>query len=335
MKKIVVLTIVLALAVGMPLLASEFTFGGDLDWGFISNFTDTYAGADNIDFAATFDVKGVIDDFNTASFSVTTSDTATVEIDLETAQLATDLGKALNLPIGFTSYAGWFNFGSQELTTVTDYNLDYVANFTGSRWQWGAGISLMGVLNLEAATDFDFTPTGPGGWLGANAAFGPVSAEVWYENIGADAFGANALISLAPIEGATVKAAVGFEMNLDADTYALGAGAKFSYGMFGAGVSFNGNDTDFVNLLGVEASVAPLANAGVKAGVLFNLPSATDVFNSFDVGVYYKAGASTWSLGYLFAPEGVQPLGDVNAPAVLAVGRPIGGGFYIGSSVDY
>ena len=98
MKKIVVLAIALALVVGMPLLASEFTFGGDLDWGVITNFDDMYNQGTG---TATFDVKATVDDFNTVGVSFDV-DAGT----MEKAQIASNLGSALKLPISLTAYAG-------------------------------------------------------------------------------------------------------------------------------------------------------------------------------------------------------------------------------------
>ncbi len=68
MKKLLVLSVLLGL-MALPMFASDITFGGDVTFGFVTDFSGERVAAEETDL--TFDVKAAIDDYNSLAISMT------------------------------------------------------------------------------------------------------------------------------------------------------------------------------------------------------------------------------------------------------------------------
>jgi hypothetical protein len=108
MKKLLILSVLLGL-MALPMFASDITFGGDLKYGFIGDFGDTFNEATDI----TFDIKAAIDDYSSLTINVDGLETqvdglglnGVDGVDISKALVATDIGMWLDLPVGVV--ASW------------------------------------------------------------------------------------------------------------------------------------------------------------------------------------------------------------------------------------
>jgi len=115
MKKIIVLTMLVLLAIGMPVMAVDF--GGDFTIKAGSNFAEGYADS----FDLTLDVSQAVDDYNTVSYELelksALKDQARSGAIVDNPKLTTDVGAALGLGdfgVGVVVNSGIFESYSQE-----------------------------------------------------------------------------------------------------------------------------------------------------------------------------------------------------------------------------
>jgi len=100
----------------------------------------------------------------------------------------------------------------------------------------------------------------------------------------------------------------------------------------------NGDDTDTLNILGVDLDYAFGNGFGAIAAAGFDFKdAAADTFMGLDVGVYIKAGGAKWQVGYLYRPEG-SGYAYSWTPAVFYGAAPVGapeGGLYFLADIDF
>jgi hypothetical protein len=350
MKRITLLAVLaLMVAVALPVMATDFTWSGELTYGAITDFTnvvDAYSNA-NIAVKAAADANNTFNATLNAAYAGGATAPAVAIIGggsttlkafgayFSVIDFASDIGKALNLPFGLVGTIGWFE------PAGTSYSV------TGYAYE-----SLIAYDPTGASHDaFQLIAT-----------FGPVNVQVAFEPIASS----EAKVALAPqitvfdVYGVfgPFKAAVAYTSNLRKDymgkagasitwTQAIGdltpgVNAEFSYNLasgvtnpWTAGIGVNVAYTTFLTLgLSTTATGAGLGNFGINLGLVpvtgigidvassLNLATgAANLLNGVDVSATYKIGASKIRVGYLYETAAGF---NYNAPADF----PPNGGAY-------
>ena len=94
------------------------------------------------------------------------------------------------------------------------------------------------------------------------------------------------------------------------------------------GVSLDGNDTDALNTIGIDANLAPADNYGLDVGIMLSMADGADTFQCADISAYYKVGAATIRVGYDVTETGEA----YTAPAVLTDDK---GGLYADVYIEF
>jgi hypothetical protein len=235
---------------------------------------------------------------------------------------------------------------------MAGYNFDRAYSFRpGYMDALDLTLTLMNAVNVEVA----FNPNvlieqaAPTWWLGAFGTFAGVSAEAYYysnknpDNKGLLGLAAKYAMDVASGINLGVLANFSYDLNdtdvdLVADEYSYGGGVALTYAaLVKVTAGLNGNEEDAVSKLGATLDITPTANAGINLGVAMNLTDvAIETLDNLDVSGFYKTGAATWRLGYLYTKTGdrnddnfpvadrrTDYLGDYKAPA-----NPKDGGVY-------
>jgi hypothetical protein len=339
MKKLVVLSVLLALMV-MPAFASDVTLGGDLTYGFISDFSGEVTGFAESETALTLDLTAVVDEINTVKWSSDSFDTAFGGIDK--AVIIHDLGAWLDLPVGVVLTVGYDDPDANEYQSISDYGNEEVFNFSPGEY-WGFDLLVdADVVQFELAMDPGAVDLLDVGRLLIGVAAPDlmgVSAEAYYfQNLSAiDAYdlgqiGIDAAYS-TEISGIALDAGVGFMIDMDdaaANGWAYGVGLAAAYDMFGLSLGIDGNETDTLNLLTGTVSVDPVELATIYVWFLMDLSDAADeTFQSLELGVDAHVGAADMYVGYQIT-NGVTSADYNNAPGLLA-----DGGFFVKWDINY
>ncbi len=365
MKKIIVLTMLVLLAIGMPVVAVDF--GGDFNIEAGSNFKEGYV--DKFDFS--LDVSQAVDDYNTVSFEfeldhlgytgAAAALTAYIGV-VDNPKLVTDLGAALGLPdvVGVVVTSGVFESANQEFPEITGYEIvEDIASVEADLHGGGELLlTFADLVNVQLASDFDGAAKN---WIvGSYGTFGPVSAEVFYACEG-DALADGKLIVDAVFSQelgiVALDAGGGFWYNLAGDEdaavptrewmYGVGVAATADVGIdIGGGVGVAGTSAEdyILEAVVIELNVNPLEDLGIDVGLVLNTytkPTGDDtpMLDHIDFSVYKNIGAAEYRVGYLYA--GDEPAKYAAGTGTAKLNAPMsataidGGGFYLVVDIDY
>jgi hypothetical protein len=324
MKRITLL-VVLVLAIALPAVASDFTWSGELEYGWQTDFTNMNDGWGY----ARINMKAAVDANNTinarfetlykgAGQAVLTGGVpATTTINAFTAYfsrfyMTNDLGKMLGLGgITLTDVVGWQDItGAGGGLTKFDYEgvkewdpstRDTIAVILG----FGAPFSLSVALSPFTST-IGQQAFQPQILADASGSFGPISYVVGYTSYAGGStattdfkgdFGASVAFSQA-MGDVTPSAAVEFDYNLAAASSQAGVGVTVAYktmATLGFGTAINIMPTFGFGLSSIELQTNPFGPVHVDGFV-----SLTNwALNSVDVSLAYKAGV-TYRIGYFY-----------------------------------
>jgi hypothetical protein len=357
MKKLVVLSALLGL-LALPMFASDFSFGGDTTFGFVSGLSGdagTYAEKTDL----TFDIKAKLDDFNSlvinmdglekiglVSVTTTYTDTNGDDVDVTDtyyngpgilkALWTTDLGKWLGLPVGVKVAWGYDDPDWNAFGDITNYGNTGVYLSPAEYWGIDFLVSYK-MLEFELAFNPGISGNGDLGYLLAGLAVKEpikgLNAEVYFfqDATAIDvfddaeiAFDAAYALELGGI-GLTVAPVFKYDMD---ETYFWGLGLQGTFDMFTANLGVSGDDANFLNWLDFDVSAAVLEKLDVYAGVELELAEGGDVFQGLDIGVNANIGAVDCQLGYVVTEFGE---GEIDGWFSL----PVDGGFYVLFDVNY
>jgi hypothetical protein len=320
MKKLVVLSALLGL-LALPMFASDFTFGGDATFGFITDFSGDATGYDE-KADLTFDVKAKIDDFNALKFSFNGLETSAVGLDA--ALVTTDLGKWLDLPVGLTVKWGYDDPDWNAFADVTAYGNTGYYDMSPDQY-WGMTFLLSyKMLEFELALNpgaKNVVAESVGYLLAGLAVKEPIkglNAEVYYfqDKSAIDEFG-EAKIAFdaayaAEFGGFGLTAAPTFVYDLgDAADDILTSyddteghfwwsfGVDATYDMFTVDVGVSGETDAALKWLDFSVMADVIEKLQVYAGVELELVEGGDMFQGLDIGVNANIGAVDCKLGYV------------------------------------
>jgi hypothetical protein len=334
MRKLIgILTVVVfVIAFTVPALAGEkVKITGEFDYSAITPFDAAKAANGFGNYY--FDVTLPVDNYNEVLIEFW-GNKAGVELSqgyeaqLGYFQLTTDVGKALDLPVGLKTKAG--------ITSV--YSREY--EVTGHAYERTLVRSWVDPVGLVAS--FDFGPAtldvglGFGQGVGGNdlgllltvPELGPASLEVFYMAPNNDdmkgAFGAD--VKATDLLNGMLGLAAGFKYDSVTETYGYGVGASVKYNIVTAGVSLNGNDVDALNQMGIDVDAALTEKFGATFAMGLSFAEGADTFQGADISGYVKAGGATWRVGYIITENAYAYGSNVAAPE---------GGLYFSASVDF
>ncbi len=360
MKKIIVLTMLVLLAIGMPVVAVDF--GGDFTIKSGSNFKEGYVP----EFDLSLDVSQAVDDYNTVSFEL--------EIDalmkdypppsaavVDNPKLTTDIGAALGLPdvVGVVVSSGIFEGETPNFLNLTGYEVERITKLE-PEYYGGAEVvfTFAELVSVELGTAFDGANKS---WMaGAFGTFGPVSAELYYACLD-DALADGQLIVDAVFSQElgilALDAGAGFRYDLAGDEDATPATREWAYGVgvavtadvgisVGGGIGLMGTSQEdhILEAVGIDLSVDPLEDLGIDIGIYLNTYTKasgddTPMLDHIDFSLYKNFGAAEYRVGYLYAGDEPAKYAagtgteELNAP-MTATGID-GGGFYIAVDINY
>jgi len=340
MKKLVVLSALLGL-LALPMFAADMSFGGDVTFGFLTDFSGDVE-TEKVD--TTIDFKGVIDDFNTLAISLDQIENAP-ETDgatspgLEKAFVKSDIGKWLGLPVGLVVQWGWddpdwnafgdiTNYGNTGIYISPDeyWGLDIVVTYKMLEFELAGN---PGAANVVA--DLGYLLAG----LAVKEPIKGLNAELYYfQNASAlDEFGEGQIAFDAAyaleLGDIGLTAAPGFYYDMAAETYFWGLALQGTYSMFTANLGVSGNDVDFLDWLDFDVVAALLeGKLDVYAGVEMSFADGTDAFQGLDIGVNANIGKVDAQVGYVVTSNAE---GEIDGWFTM----PTDGGFYVLFDVNY
>jgi hypothetical protein len=334
MKKLLVLSVLLGL-MALPMFASDITFGGDVTFGFITDFSGDAAGNDDKT-DATLDVNAAIDDFN--SFAMSLNGLEASLVGLDKALVTTDVGKWLDLPVGLKVYWGYDDPNWNDYAAISHYDLTSIDLSPTEYWGMGLVASYK-FFEFEVAMDPGAKTVDAGRLLAGVAVKEPIkglSAEVYYfQNEVVDSYnGVIALDAVYAMEFGDFAVKVGPGFMYDMDDAALVAwqwylAATATYGMFDFSTELSGLEDNAFAAMDAVLKVKPFDKAGFYGGVVLSFIDGTDTFQGADVGVEVFMGATTMYVGYNITDLGVGEINGYFAPTGA------GGGFYVAFDVNY
>jgi hypothetical protein len=345
MKKLLILSVLLGL-MALPMFASDITFGGDLKYGFIGDFGDTFAEATDI----TFDIKAAIDDYSSLTINVDGLETqvdglglnGVDGVDISKALVATDIGAWLGLPVGLVASWGFDDPDVNEFQNISDYGNEDPWDASPNEYWGHTFVVSVSMAEVKVAFDPGLASADAGRLLAALAVMEPIpglNAEFYYfqdevvDDFGEGFIGFDAAYA-GDFGGFGVEAGawLGYNLSDVGDAWALGVGLSGAYSIATVTVGLDGNETDALNTVSATAVVAPIDLLDIYAGMWYDM--ANSELAEIDLGVNAHVGAVQVYVGYLV--DGDSPAaaaGDnFNSPAGLASGE---NGAYIKFDVDY
>jgi hypothetical protein len=357
MKKLLVPIVVLALvAIAIPVMAeTTVAYSGELEFGYITNFSDTPTGVFNNQKVV---LKLMPDKINTVTLDMRSNfGTANAIAAIDPAYLhanefsiTSDVGMALGIDamgVDPVLKAGWFNATSLE--NSLGYGFEEMDYETGTQGVVAVNTAIMKMVNVNVA----FAPTSfnaPGTMLlDINGTVGPVTAEIAYvtgsgtsggitETTGDLSKGVLGVTLSGSYDVSSIKLSAdgGLSYNLDSNavtgnkmTFGVGVEANYN-SMASLAVSYQGMDGTAFNKLGVSVGLTPISTAGVDVGVAYdaggstNLSSpGTGILNSIDGSVWTMFGAAKLRVGYVY-----MDTTKVSAPWTLNEHTKAGDGLY-------
>jgi len=272
-------------------------------------------------------------------------------------RLDTDVGKALDLPIGLVNTAGKTSLYSTKYeVTGLAYERDPVrTGLDPIPWTFAADA---GMFQLTLGLGFGtwapvigaIVPGEDARQLGIYLAvpeLGPAFFEAWYMAANKDykgRLGADAKVM--GLANGMVDVAGGFVYDVRDDAertstdffgttsvspewaYGIGVNLNFPDVMSGAdvGVGLNGNDTDAANQFGIDGQLMIDDTYGLDAAVGMSFADGADTFQGAEFSVFAQVGAAKWSVGYTITENGFA--------YVPAVGGP-NGGLFVNADIDF
>lgn len=306
MKKIAIV-LLMALAL-VSIVAAEATVSGEFEYGMMVNSAAIGNEFDKVE----FDFNATIDDYNTfsaeleAAGSTPTLDLAVASagyVDFTWAEVTTDWGKLLGLPVGLTTTTGYDGFGYlDDAFTGWGYE-DVAAYYLPNGASTKVAVTVNDMFSFDVDWNYMFDGSSIPVLVGATVAVDPVTVKVAYDMY-AENFGAEVMFSTAVGDGMNldVQAALDYDMTDGAaNEYVYGFGAYFSAAGAMIGVSLNGDDVDALGDLGVDLNygLSDALSADVAAG--FDMRDGADTFQGLSVSATYAAGAVDYTLGYAYA----------------------------------
>lgn len=351
MKKIIVLTMLVLLAIGMPVLAGDVTFGGDFNIEAGSNFKEGYADK----FDMSLDVSAVVDDYNTVSYELELDHmdaTLGLYAVVDNPKLTTDVGAALGLAdfgVGVVVNSGIFESASQEYLDFTAYEIEdncYVeaALHGGAE----AVLTFADLVNVELASDFDGAAKS---WLvGSYGTVGPVSAEVFYACEGDSTADGKLIVNgvfSQELGMVALDAGAGFKYYLAGDEDATVATREYEYAVAvkaaaDVGVAVDGDvavignseEDHILEALTVHVGVDPLEDLGLDVGAYMRMFKDAELIDNVEFSLWKKFGAAAYRVGYLYSPD--APDAGTHSDEAPFTGAVIdGGGFFMVVDIDY
>jgi len=349
MKRITLLAVLaLMVALAVPVMATDFTWSGELTYGAITdgaNVVDAYGNA----FIA---VKAAADANNTFNATLSSAYSGTgqsVAVDLaggatvlkafgtyaSVIDFASDLGKIMNLPFGLVATLGWFEPAGTSYS-VTGYGYESLIAFdpTGASHDAFQLIATFDTVNVQLAMEpvsstlakVQFAPQIT--VFDVYGVFGPIKASVAYTSngktdymgkAGASVTWTQAMGDLTP----AVNAEFAYDLASGAkNPWTIGVGVNAAYTtLITVGLSTSINGAGLGNF-GINLGLVPMTGIGIDVASSLNMASnAANILNGIDVSGTYKFGASKVRVGYLY--ETVKGF-NYNAPADF----PPNGGLY-------
>jgi len=349
MKRITLLAVLaLMVALALPVMATDFTWSGELTYGASTDFTKSADAYGN----AFLGLTGKADANNTfyATLNTAYSGSAlTVLTDLaggtgtlnsfsayfSAFYLTSDIGKILGLN-GITAVAtyGWIDTACTSYS-VSGYGYEsliaYDPQGTRDNAQIVVGFGAPASIQVSVSplvSNVGSLTFNPQILFDVYGGFGPINYSVSYSTnkttnfmgtVGASVKWGQAMGDLTP--------AVNLEVtdNLTGNAMSLGVGASFAYTtMFSAGIGTAITLAPAFGMgnLGINTSFVPMANFGVDVDASMNLATgAANFINAIDASAWYMLGKSKARLGYLYSTGS----GAYNAPVTLA---PNGGIYF-------
>jgi hypothetical protein len=312
MKKLLILSVLLGL-LALPMFASDVTFGGDLTYGYISDFGDNYYTSSTV----TTDLNAAVDDYNSVAIEINWVS------GLDRAVVTSDIGMWLGLPVGLTLTAGLDDPDANEFESVSGYGTEEVFDLsTGDNLCLDFVLSAS-MFEIELATTptgavwdpLDHSGSGPAAGedgelmvgLAAKEPIPGLNAEVYYyQNLSAyDAFDQGLVAFDAgysmEMSGFGLDAGVAFVYDMSdlaTHDWSYGVGLAGSYSIATLTVGLNGNADDILNEISGTVVVAPIDMLDIYAGMLYDMAIAEELVEA-DLGVNLHVGAAEAYLGYL------------------------------------
>jgi hypothetical protein len=245
--------------------------------------------------------------------------------------LTTDLGAWFDLPVGLVNNIGVTSLYSRKYEvsghayerTAVRSDIDPVSWYLEA----DAGMAVidfaLGFGEGNAVVDGDQNDIGV---IVTVPELGPVDFEAFYlaednpdykGNVGADV----KLVGMVPM----VDFAAGVMYDLVLEVVNYGFGASFVYDMLTLGASFNGNDNDAINQIGVDA-VVDLGGYGLEGGLGLSGAEAADTFQGAEISAWVSVNAAKWRAGYIITE---------NSYAYASAVAPTEGGFFITADIDF
>jgi len=314
--------------------ASPLRVSGEFTFGAITPFDAATANSGFYNMYVDFTLY--VDDYNSVLFEVAGNKTFTPgTFTVPYFELTTDVGKALDLPIGLKNTAGLTSLYSRKYeVTGLAYERAATRPFIDPL-AWKFAIDAMGKATITAGLGF-----GQGGDLFNDIgviveipAIGPASAEAYYlSNNNADFKGILGFdVKATGLLNEMLSVAGGFFYDMvevaAENPWFWGVGASVKYSKLTAGLSANGNNVDAFNVLGIDADYALTDVFGLQAGVGLAFADGAETFQGADIGAYAKIGAAKWSIGYVIA----DATGFAYVPAVAG----IDGGLYLNADINF
>jgi hypothetical protein len=350
MKKLLLLSVLLGLMT-LPMFASDITFGGDLTYGFISDFADNEADSSDVN----FDINATVDDHNSVSIEVDVEDFA-----LDKAVVTTNIGTWLDLPVGVTLDWGYIDPNANRFQGVSERGNEKTFDFSSGDY-WGLNLlATIEMIEIELAidpcedlegvveTDDDGIEIQERGRLLVGAAVKEpipgLNAELYYFQNNSDfvtfdegVIGVDASYE-TEFSGFTLKAGAGFGYPLpEASDWSFGVGLKGTYSIAAVTIGFDGNESDMAAGLTATVAVDPIDLISIYAGLELDMTEAAadaveaetrgSILDGVDAGIQVKMGAASLYVGYLITDV---ESGNWKAPAALT-----DGGAYLKLDIDY
>lgn len=343
MKKLVVLSVLLGL-LALPMFASDFSFGGDTTFGFVSGLSGD-AGTYKEKTDLTFDVKAKLDDFSSLVINMDGLETQVITakggdpaqtMGISKALWTVDFGKWLNLPVGAKVAWGYDDPDWNAFADITAYGNAAVYLSPDEYWGLDFLISYK-MLEFELAFNPGISGDGDLGYLLAGLAVKEpikgLNAEVyWFQNKSAiDAFDASKIAFDAAYAtafgdfGLTVGPV--FSYDLGTEAYFWGLGIDATYDMFTVDLGVYGDD-EALTWLDFSVMADVIEKLQVYAGVELELSEGGNVFQGLDVGVNANIGPMDLRIGY-----DVTEYGEGEIAGWFTM--PADGGFYVLFDVNY
>jgi hypothetical protein len=322
MKKVIllILSVLLIVALAVPAMA-DVSWSGRILASMVTAFAPKDGKAISRYYYAYTDLTAEVDEYNTLVFEFTADQTGGARADwgVYAAYIDTDVGAYFGMPVGVMGRFGNFwactrkyeaTWHATERAPIRQCNQ---VNAVQGTLDFG-----MGSLAVGTSIGDNFGgvvgQTLPVQWAIVNLPeLGPVDLEAFLYGTGQEDFkpviAADAKVVFDPV---TVAVGFGFDLAKDSATaqhlggndWAFGVGAAADLGMFRAGAAINGNSTDALDAVALEAGAEVMEGLRADVGVGLSLASGDDTFQGAEISLALEPGASTWRIGYIITTVG-------------------------------